>query len=56
LCGNGYEYHELGTRFFIDKGLMKAEFVDDGMSYIIQRDHWYDIIFLSMCSPADENC
>jgi hypothetical protein len=31
LCGNGY--HELGTRFFIHKGLMRAEFVDDGMSY-----------------------
>jgi hypothetical protein len=35
LCGNGYECHELGTRFFIHKGMMRAEFVDDGMSYII---------------------
>jgi hypothetical protein len=54
LYGNGFEYHELGTGFFIHKGMMRAEFVDDGMSYIIQRDHWYDIIYLSMCSPAHD--
>lgn len=27
LCGNGCEHHELGTRFFIHMGMMRAEFV-----------------------------
>jgi hypothetical protein len=49
LCGNGNENHELGTGFFIHKGMIsaakRAEFVGDGMPCIIQRDRWYGITF-----------
>jgi hypothetical protein len=56
--GKGNEKHELGTGFFLHKRIMlavkKVEFVNDRMSYIILRGHWYHIIVLNVHAPTED--
>jgi hypothetical protein len=55
--GKGNETHELGTGFFVHKGIMSAvkmvEFVSDRMSYIILRGRWCHIV-LSIHAPIED--
>jgi hypothetical protein len=47
--------HQLGTVFFIHKGIISAvrrvEFISDRMSYIILRGCWCNIIVLNVHGP-----
>jgi endonuclease/exonuclease/phosphatase family metal-dependent hydrolase len=53
--GNGD--HQSGTGFFLHKRIVSAvrrvEFISDGMSCIILRRHWCDIIVLNVHSPFE---
>jgi hypothetical protein len=50
--GKVNENHELGTGFFVHKiiipAVRKVEFLSDGMSYIILRGRWCNIIVLNV--------
>jgi hypothetical protein len=52
VCGNGNENRELGTGFFVHKGILSAdredEFVSGGMLYITLRGRWYHVIILNI--------
>jgi hypothetical protein len=52
------EDHQLGTSFFVHKTIISAvgrvEFVSDGMSYIILRGHWSNIIVLIVHAPCED--
>jgi hypothetical protein len=54
---NGNDNCYLGAGFFIHKGIIavkRAEFISDGMSHIILRSHWCDIIFLNVYAPTQD--
>jgi exonuclease III len=48
----------LGTGFFVHKRIISAvkgvEFVNDRMSYIIMRGHWFHIIVLNVHAPTED--
>jgi hypothetical protein len=52
------ENHELGTGFFVHKGIISAvnsvEFISDRMSYIIPRGRWCHIIVLNIHAPTED--
>jgi hypothetical protein len=52
------EDRQLGTGFFVHKTIISAvgrvEFVSDGMSYIILRGHWCNIIVLIVYAPCED--
>jgi exonuclease III len=56
--GKGDEDHPLGTGFFVHKRIIPAvrrvEFVSDGMSYIIIRGRWCNIIVLNVHAPCED--
>jgi exonuclease III len=56
--GKGNENYELGTRFFVHKGIISAgkivEFISDRMSYVILRGRWWDIIVLNIHAPTED--
>jgi hypothetical protein len=55
--GSGNENHELGTEFFICKGIIspvkREEFVSNKMLYIILRGCWCGIILLNVHAPVE---
>jgi hypothetical protein len=48
FCGNENANHHLRTGFSIHQGIRLAvkriTFINDRMSYMILRGHWYDIV------------
>jgi hypothetical protein len=56
--GAGNEGHQLGTGFFVHKRIISAvrrvEFVSDGMSYIILRGCWCNIIVVNVHAPCED--
>jgi exonuclease III len=56
--GAGNEDYRLGTGYFVHKRIISAvrrvEFVSHGMSYIILRGRWCNIIVLNMLAPCED--
>jgi hypothetical protein len=56
--GTGNENNKLGAGYFVHKGIMSAdkgvEFYTDGMSYIILRGLWCNIIVLNVHAPTED--
>ena len=54
----GKENHQLGTGFLVHhriaSAVTRAEVVSDSTSFIVLRDHWYNIIFLNVHAPNRE--
>jgi hypothetical protein len=57
-CGKGNENHELGSGFFVHKGIVSAiktvKFVGGRMSYIILRGRRCDIIVLNVHALTED--
>jgi len=59
LWGKGKEIRPLGTDFFfvhhrIVSALEKVEFVSDGMSSVVLRGRWCNIIVLNVYAPSED--
>jgi hypothetical protein len=54
LYGNGHDNHDLGTGFFVHKGIISSLEVGvwSRMPFIMLRDYWCDIIVLNMHAPT----
>jgi hypothetical protein len=56
--GKGNDNYELGTGFFVHKGIItidkRVEFVSDRISYIILRGHGCDIIVLNVHASTED--
>jgi hypothetical protein len=57
FCGNRNDNHELGTSFFVQKGIISAvkgfEIVNFRMSYMIIRCHGCHAIVLTANGPSE---